>query len=389
MSPIFKRAAISFRAPATSSAWARLSSWHGPAMIEIGKSLPNLTSPAVTTGAAEMLAFKALILFRARPCRAPARGSTLFSGLEYQGCAMGDTRRHYEPPDMAPRGNAILPMRCFGLCHVRNLKAQRVERHPLAVHIRRNAELIAKRDLLHDLDIAVPGARLDADRARMQVLYATEGFQEDVMVGRIVGDHRHAGHGLRTIGVDLKCRVPKIFREMVLAHRKAQIRRGRIAGKNQRERELHRRSVRLCAFAVEIEHVITANAGRLERARVVGRVAAVQDQHRESLARSEKVAVEGAEGKRAGAVRHDLLRLGDFEDFDVAILQLHNSVVGAPRMAVARADGKAGVAIEFRRRVEIADGVHDMVETVRHREPTSTLRNADYFTDENAVGTSN
>src|SRR6267142_2232875 len=337
MSPIFKRAAISFRAPATSSAWARLSSWHGPAMIEIGKSLPNLTSPAVTTGAAEMLAFKALILFRARPCRAPARGSTLFSGLEYQGCAMGDTRRHYEPPDMAPRGNAILPMRCFGLCHVRDLEAQRVERHPLAVHVRRNAELVAKRDLLHDLDITVTGARLDTDRARMQILHATEGFQEDVMVGRIVGDHRHAGHGLRAIGVDLKCRVPKILREMVLARRKTQIRRGRIAGKNQRERQ-----------------------------RIVGRVARVEDQHRESLVRSEKVAVEGAEGKRAGAVWHDLLRLGDLKDFDVAILQLHNSVVGAPRMAVARADGEAGVAIEFRRRVEIADGVHDMVATVRH-----------------------
>jgi hypothetical protein len=27
-------------------------------MIEIGKSLPNLTDPAVTTGAAEILAFK-------------------------------------------------------------------------------------------------------------------------------------------------------------------------------------------------------------------------------------------------------------------------------------------------------------------------------------------
>src|SRR3981189_90897 len=65
MSPIFKRPAISFRAPATSSAWARLSSWHGPAMIEIGKSLPNLTWPAVTTGAAEMLAFKALSFFGA------------------------------------------------------------------------------------------------------------------------------------------------------------------------------------------------------------------------------------------------------------------------------------------------------------------------------------
>jgi hypothetical protein len=33
--------------------------------------------------------------------------------------------------------------------------------------------------------------------------------------------------------------------------------------------------------------------------------------------------------------------------------------------------------------------VHDMVETVGHREPTSPLRSADYFTDENAVGTSN
>src|SRR6195256_2669931 len=366
MSPIFNRAAISFSAPATSSAWARLSSWHGPAMIEIGKSLPNLTWPAVTTGAAELLAFKALILFPARPCRAPARGSTLFSGLEYQGCAMGDIRRHHEPPHMAPRGNAIPPMRRFGLCHVRDLDAQRVERHPLAVHSRRNAELVAKRDLLHDLDIAVPGARLDADRTRMQVLHATEGFQEDVMVGRIVGDHHRAGHGLRPIRVDLKCRVPKIVREMVLARRKAQIWRGRVAGKNQREGELHRRSVRLCALAGEIEHIITANAGRLERARIVGRVAGVEDQHRESLARSEKVAVEGAEGKRAGAVRHDLLRLGDLKDFDVAILQLHNSVVGAPRMAVARADGKAGAAIKFRRPVEIADGVHDMVETVRH-----------------------
>jgi hypothetical protein len=29
-------------------------------MIEIGKSLPNLTDPAATTGAAERLAFKAV-----------------------------------------------------------------------------------------------------------------------------------------------------------------------------------------------------------------------------------------------------------------------------------------------------------------------------------------
>ena len=82
---------------------------------------------------------------------------------------------------------------------------------------------------------------------------------------------------------------------------------------------------------------------------------------------SEKVAIERAEGKRAHAVRRDLLRLGHFEDFDVAILQLHDAVVRTPFMAVARADGEAGAAIEFRRRVEIADGVHDMVKTVRHQ----------------------
>jgi hypothetical protein len=35
-------------------------------------------------------------------------------------------------------------------------------------------------------------------------------------------------------------------------------------------------------------------------------------------------------------------------------------------MAVARADGEADAAIKLRRRVEIADGVHDMVKTVRH-----------------------
>src|SRR5476651_2303695 len=45
-------------------------------MIEIGNSLPNLTDPAATTGAAEMLAFKALSLFPPRPCRAAATGST-------------------------------------------------------------------------------------------------------------------------------------------------------------------------------------------------------------------------------------------------------------------------------------------------------------------------
>src|SRR5882724_13599995 len=64
MRPIPSRVAISFNALATSSACARLSSWQGPAMIEIGKSLPNFTDPAATTGAAQIFAFKGFVLFR-------------------------------------------------------------------------------------------------------------------------------------------------------------------------------------------------------------------------------------------------------------------------------------------------------------------------------------
>src|SRR3954447_6487019 len=63
---MFSREAISFSAAATSSACARLSSWQGPAMIEIGSSLPNFTAPAETTGAAVIVAFN---LFHRGECR--------------------------------------------------------------------------------------------------------------------------------------------------------------------------------------------------------------------------------------------------------------------------------------------------------------------------------
>jgi len=57
-------------------------------------------------------------------------------------------------------------------------------------------------------------------------------------------------------------------------------------------------------------------------------------------------------------------------------------------MAIAAADREAGATIEFCGRVEIADCVNDMVETVGH--PSSASAQArDHFTDENAVGTSN
>ena len=164
-------------------------------MIEIGRSLPNLTDPAATTGAAEMLAFKALFLVSdaTMPGSAAADQPTLarsrISGLRHG-------RRPAAPP--AVRHGAARQCRSAdasaSACAISaTAKRMRVERHPLAVHRRRNAELIAKRHRLHDLDIAILGARLDADRTRMQVAHAGEGLQEDVMVGRIFGDHRHAG----------------------------------------------------------------------------------------------------------------------------------------------------------------------------------------------------
>src|SRR5664279_1182007 len=105
--PTFRRAAISFSAPATSSACARLSSWHGPAMIEIGRSLPNLTPdlpwPAVTTEAALRFAFKGFSFFRRGPCRSAPPGSTLFgpriSGLRGLLLHRRERRRHQQLAD--------------------------------------------------------------------------------------------------------------------------------------------------------------------------------------------------------------------------------------------------------------------------------------------------
>src|ERR1700704_4827202 len=101
MRPTFSRAAISFSADATSSACVRLSSWQGPAMIEIGSSLPNLTEPAATTGEAEIVAFNVLS-FSGRTMPGGDRSINPF-GLEYQGCAKGHVRRHDDPLDMASR----------------------------------------------------------------------------------------------------------------------------------------------------------------------------------------------------------------------------------------------------------------------------------------------
>ncbi len=56
-----------------------------------------------------------------------------------------------------------------------------------------NAELTAIRRRVHDLDIAARRCDRHTERRRMQLAFADEGRQEDVMIGRILGDQHRAG----------------------------------------------------------------------------------------------------------------------------------------------------------------------------------------------------
>ena len=86
---------------------------------------------------------------------------------------------------------------------------------------------------VHDLDFAARRCDRDAARGRLQFALAGKGRQENVMIGRIFGDHaprpptpRHA------VGVVLKGRVPEILRKMLLADGKPMS--GSPAGRAQR-----------------------------------------------------------------------------------------------------------------------------------------------------------
>ena len=56
-------------------------------MIEIGKALPNLTEPTVTTGAAEMFALKGISFVAAADHAGPRDQDQPCLTPEYQGCA--------------------------------------------------------------------------------------------------------------------------------------------------------------------------------------------------------------------------------------------------------------------------------------------------------------
>ena len=159
-------------------------------MIESGSSLPNLTDPAATTGAAEAVAFKAYPFSRRGPCRARRAGSTLLLALSNirvapKATSGGTTRR---PPCAAKQSRfADASLRPAPTSATPKRSAPSVI--PSPVHIRRHAEPVAKRDRLQDLDIAVLGAALTPIELECRSLSAGKGLQEDVMIGRIVGDH--------------------------------------------------------------------------------------------------------------------------------------------------------------------------------------------------------
>ena len=78
----------------------------------------------------------------------------------------------------------------------------------------------------------------------------------------------------------------------------------------------------------------------------------------------------------------ELVWFGDGKNLDEEIGELHHMIVRAPRMPVARADLEASAAIEIRSRIEIANGMNDVIETASHDQCAS----APHFTAEKAVG---
>src|SRR5689334_20284604 len=153
---------------------------------------------------------------------------------------------------------------------------------------------------------------------------------------------------------------------MLLAGEEAGVGRLVVLRERERERDLHARAVGALALALEIEHVEIADVGGTERRRVGRRALALEHQHREAFVAREKRLRERAERDRARLRGRNQRRLADAQQFDEHAGKLHDAVMRAPRMAVARADREAEPRISLARRVEVVHRMHDMVETARH-----------------------
>ena len=94
-------------------------------------------------------------------------------------------------------------------------------------------------------------------------------------------------------------------------------------------------------------------------------VPALEREHRKAVAARNGIAIGDSEHARE-PFADKFARLADRQDLDEEARQLHDVIVRPPRMQIARADREAGAAIEVCRRIEIADGMDDMIETARH-----------------------
>lgn len=153
----------------------------------------------------------------------------------------------------------------------------------------------------------------------------------------------------------------------VQASEEADVRRLRIGGESQRERNLDRRTVRPLGAALEVVCLEIADARRAEFV-CVGLAAALKHQHRKSLVSCEKVTIERAERKGARPMRVDAAWVRNGQQFDERARKLNDMVLRAPvgRMAVACSDLKAETRIERGQCIEVAHGMNDMIEAAWH-----------------------
>ena len=85
--------------------------------------------------------------------------------------------------------------------------------------------------------------------------------------------------------------------------------------------------------------------------------------------RRQEVSIERRERIGAVAGSWQFFRLGNRQDFQKKVRELHNAIVRSPRMPVARPHGEAEPRIEFAGFIQILHGMNDVVEAPRHDPP--------------------
>ncbi len=95
------------------------------------------------------------------------------------------------------------------------------------------------------------------------------------------------------------------------------------------------------------------------------RVLRFQNEQRQTFVTFDKIAGVSAEQFREAIVA-ELVGLGQRQQLDEKAGELHDGIMRAPGVAVARADLKAEPAIKRGRRVKIAHGMNDVIEAAGH-----------------------